>query len=141
MRPPSDPATDAPEDADEWLNGEGQSEQEACRQVHEILGVIGDKWTLIVLGQLRDGSLRFGELRRAAEGISQRMLTLTLRRLERDGLLVRTVHASVPPRVEYALTEAGTALLAPAAALGRWASAHRTRIHDSRSRYDARPPG
>ncbi|MFE5857202.1 winged helix-turn-helix transcriptional regulator [Streptomyces sp. NPDC056500] len=141
MRSQSDSATNALEDADDWLIGEQQSEMEACRQVHEILGVIGDKWTLIVMGQLRDGSLRFGELQRAAEGVSQRMLTLTLRRLERDGLLVRTVHASVPPRVEYALTEVGSALLAPAAALGQWASAHRTRISDSRSRYDARPPG
>ncbi|WP_443080606.1 winged helix-turn-helix transcriptional regulator [Streptomyces sp. PTD5-9] len=74
-----------------------ESEEDVCRQVLRILGVIGDKWSILVVGQLRDRTLRFGELHRAVTGISQRMLTLTLRQLERDGLLTRTVHAGVPP--------------------------------------------
>ncbi|MDJ1134529.1 winged helix-turn-helix transcriptional regulator [Streptomyces iconiensis] len=106
-----------------------------------VLGVVGDKWSILVVGQLRDRTLRFGELHRAVTGISQRMLTLTLRQLERDGLLTRTVYASVPPRVEYTLTELGSTLLDAATALGEWAAAHREEIGDNRRRYsDAHPP-
>lgn len=127
------PVTDSPEPA--------ETEEDVCRQVLRILGVVGDKWSILVVGHLRDRTLRFGELHRAVTGISQRMLTLTLRHLERDGLVTRTVHASVPPRVEYALTELGSTLLAAATALGDWATAHRTEIGANRRRYDhAHPP-
>ncbi|MFC8710842.1 winged helix-turn-helix transcriptional regulator [Streptomyces sp. NPDC057197] len=118
-----------------------EPDEEVCRQVLRILGVIGDKWTVLVVGHLRDRTLRFGELHRAVTGISQRMLTLTLRQLERDGLLTRTVHAEVPPKVEYTLTALGSTLLDAVTALGDWAAAHRTEIADNRRRYDeARPP-
>ncbi|WP_439378610.1 winged helix-turn-helix transcriptional regulator [Amycolatopsis lexingtonensis] len=108
----------------------------ACRQVLRNLALLGDKWSLPVLAHLRDRTLRFGELYRAVDGISQRMLTLTLRQLERDGLLTRTVHASVPPRVDYALTPLATTLLASLGALGEWAEAHREEIAENRHRYD-----
>jgi len=112
-----------------------------CREVLGILGAIGDRWSVPVIGQLRDRTLRFGELRRAVDGISQRMLTLTLRQLERDGLVTRTVHATVPPRVDYALTELGATLLESVTVFGAWAGAHRREIQDNRRRYDAaRPP-
>ncbi|WYW14320.1 helix-turn-helix domain-containing protein [Amycolatopsis coloradensis] len=98
--------------------------------------MIGDKWSILVIGQLRDQTLRFSELHRAVTGISQRMLTLTLRQLERDGLLTRTVHPDVPPRVDYALTPLGTTLLDSVTALGEWATTHRHEINDNRHRYD-----
>ncbi|MGW0519569.1 winged helix-turn-helix transcriptional regulator [Crossiella sp. NPDC003009] len=101
-----------------------------------ILGLVGDKWTIPVIGQLRDRTLRFSELHRAVTGISQRMLTLTLRQLERDGLLTRTAHPSVPPRVEYTLTPLGRTLLDAAEGLGEWADAHRHEIGDNQRRYD-----
>jgi DNA-binding HxlR family transcriptional regulator len=119
---------------------ETEPDEEACRQVLQILTLIGDKWSIMVIGRLRDGTLRFGELHRAVAGISQRMLTLTLRQLERDGLLTRTVHATVPPRVDYALTELGTTLLDSVVALSDWAGAHRHEINDNRDRYDAAHP-
>jgi len=110
--------------------------EEVCRQVLQILALIGDKWTILVVGQLRDRTLRFGELHRAVAGISQRMLTRTLRQLERDGLLTRTVHPSVPPRVEYTLTELGATLLDSLTHLAEWATTHRQRITTHRRRYD-----
>ncbi|WP_305082820.1 winged helix-turn-helix transcriptional regulator [Nocardia australiensis] len=106
----------------------------------QILALIGDKWSILVIGQLRDRTLRFGELHRAVTGISQRMLTLTLRQLERDGLLSRTAHPAVPPRVDYALTSLGTTLLDSVAALADWANAHRHEINDNRCRYDTTHP-
>ncbi|MGW5745731.1 winged helix-turn-helix transcriptional regulator [Amycolatopsis sp. NPDC003861] len=109
---------------------------EVCRQVLQILALIGDKWTVLVIGQLRDRTLRFGELHRAVTGISQRMLTRTLRQLERDGLLTRTVHPSVPPRVEYTLTGLGATLLDSVTGLAGWATAHRRQIAANRRRYD-----
>ncbi|MEU5852568.1 winged helix-turn-helix transcriptional regulator [Saccharopolyspora shandongensis] len=114
------------------------AESAACQEVLGILALVGDKWSLLVVGQLRDGPLRFGELHRAVRGISQRMLTLTLRKLERDGLVSRSVQASVPPRVDYELTPLGDSLLGPALALGEWAIEHRTEIAANRLRYDAR---
>ncbi|MEU3653606.1 helix-turn-helix domain-containing protein [Streptomyces sp. NPDC032161] len=135
---PRTPDSSPPAETDE--HGRGESEEDVCRQVLQILGVIGDKWSILVVGQLRDRTLRFGELHRAVTGISQRMLTLTLRQLERDGLLTRTVYASVPPRVEYTLTGLGSTLLDAATTLGDWATAHRTEIGENRRRYDdARP--
>lgn len=111
--------------------------EQACHQVLKILQRIGDKWSLVLIGRLQNRTMRFGELHREITGISQRMLTLTLRQLERDGLVHRTVHASVPPKVEYALTELGVTLLEPVHALGAWAAEHRREIQDNRDRYDA----
>jgi DNA-binding HxlR family transcriptional regulator len=113
------------------------SDDDACRQVLRTIALVGDKWSVQVLGHLRGRTRRFSELQRAVTGISQRMLTLTLRQLERDGLLTRTVHPAVPPRVDYALTALGTTLLDSASALGDWAATHRDRIDDNRRRYDA----
>ncbi|MEV0700698.1 helix-turn-helix domain-containing protein [Saccharopolyspora sp. NPDC050389] len=115
-----------------------EAEEAVCQEVLGILALVGDKWSLLVVAQLRDGPVRFGELHRAVRGISQRMLTLTLRKLERDGLVSRSVHASVPPRVDYALTALGESLLGPALALGGWAAEHRPEIAANRRRYDAR---
>ncbi|MFI8952685.1 winged helix-turn-helix transcriptional regulator [Streptomyces sp. NPDC053750] len=139
-------STDAVDDLDAggpegFRSGDPEQDMEACREVHEILGLVGDRWSLPVMGQLLDRPLRFGELQRATRGISQRMLTFTLRRLERDGLISRTVHPSVPPRVEYALTPLGAALLRPAAELGRWAFAHRHEIQTNQRDYDERCGG
>jgi len=113
-----------------------EPDEDACREVLGILSLIGDKWTVLVIGHLRDRTVRFGELHRAVTGISQRMLTRTLRQLERDGLLTRTVHAAVPPRVDYALTPLGTTLLDSVVALGGWAVEHRHEVADNRRRYD-----
>src|SRR3954471_25028283 len=96
-------------------------EPEDCRAVSEVLARVGDKWTVLVVRVLGGGRKRFNELRRALGSISQRMLTLTLRGLERDGLVTRTAFATVPPRVEYELTTLGGSLLAPVSGLGLWA--------------------
>jgi DNA-binding HxlR family transcriptional regulator len=109
---------------------------DACPAVREVLNRVGDKWSVLVVSLLRDGPRRFSELRRTIEGISQRMLTLTLRGLERDGLVRRTVYPTIPPRVEYALTPMGRTLLQPILALGAWAGAHRVEIQEARERYD-----
>ncbi|WP_318528824.1 helix-turn-helix domain-containing protein [Microbacterium terricola] len=108
------------------------------RAIREVLDRIGDKWSLLVIGTLRRERLRFSELQRHIPGVSQRMLTLTLRQLERDGLITRTVHAEVPPRVEYELTELGTTLIQVATALADWATSEYPRIEASRAAYDAR---
>lgn len=112
-------------------------DQTACLTVGGVLARVGDKWSVQVVRTLGAGSLRFSELARAIEGISQRMLTLTLRGLERDGLVTRTVTPSIPPRVDYALTDLGRSLLEPVRALGEWAVANRRRIEDARKRFDA----
>ena len=101
-----------------------------------VLDRIGDRWTVLVVGTLAGGPMRFSELGRRVSGVSQKMLTQTLRGLERDGLVTRTVHPEVPPRVEYALTEVGGTLIAPLAALDSWAREHVPSIVESRSRYD-----
>ncbi|MCU1469570.1 MAG: transcriptional regulator [Glaciihabitans sp.] len=106
--------------------------------IRDVLGHIGDKWALLIVGALSVGvRLRFTELHRHIPGISQRMLTVTLRHLERDGLIRRTMHAEVPPRVEYELTDIGTTLIEPARALGRWATGSYLGVLDSRERFDA----
>jgi DNA-binding HxlR family transcriptional regulator len=105
--------------------------------VSEVLARVGDKWTVLVVGLLGGGPMRFSELRRAIDGISQKMLTTTLRTLERDGFCTRTVFPSVPPRVEYELTELGRDLLVPVKALGEWAVANRERVDFARRRFDA----
>jgi DNA-binding HxlR family transcriptional regulator len=109
-----------------------------CVAVREVLNRVGDKWSVFIVGLLRDGPKRFSELKRTIEGISQRMLTLTLRGLERDGLVTRKVYPTIPPRVEYALTPLGRTLLEPVLALARWATRHRSDIQDARDRFDAR---
>lgn len=111
---------------------------DAGRAIREVLARVGDKWSLLVIGTLREGRMRFTELQRHVPGISQRMLTLTLRQLERDGLVSRTVHAEVPPRVEYELTAMGATLIEPALALAAWAIDHSPAIEESRAAYDAR---
>ena len=111
---------------------------EDCRAVSEVLDRVGDKWSVLVVAMLGDGPKRFNELRRSIASISQRMLTLTLRGLERDGLVTRTVFPTIPPRVDYELTELGRSLLQPVRALGSWARENRTRILQARLRFDAK---
>ncbi|HWA22063.1 MAG TPA: helix-turn-helix domain-containing protein, partial [Caulobacterales bacterium] len=95
-----------------------------CRPAAEVLARVGDKWSMLIVMTLWDGAQRFSELRRAISGISQRMLTLTLRNLERDGLVERTVTPSIPPRVDYELTPLGRSLGASVQQLGQWAVDH-----------------
>ena len=110
---------------------------EDCRAVSEVLDRVGDKWSVLVVVMLGDGPKRFNELRRSIASISQRMLTLTLRGLERDGLVTRTMFPTIPPRVDYELTELGRSLLGPVDALGAWARQNRARIQQARQRFDA----
>ncbi|MCX7357490.1 MAG: helix-turn-helix domain-containing protein [Alphaproteobacteria bacterium] len=112
-------------------------ESHDCRAVSGILNRIGDKWSVLIIQRLGEGSRRFNEIKRIIDGISQRMLTLTLRNLERDGLVSRTVTPTVPPRVDYALTELGRDLLVPVSALGQWAIQHTPCIEAARARFDA----
>jgi DNA-binding HxlR family transcriptional regulator len=107
-----------------------------CKAVSDVLSRIGDKWTVLVVNTLGHGPHRFNELRRALGSISQRMLTLTLRALERDGLVTRTVFPTVPPRVDYELTRLGRSLLEPITMLGVWAVKNRTAIEMARKRFD-----
>ncbi len=111
--------------------------REDCRMVREILDLVGDKWSLYIIGSLKDGPVRFNELRRRIEGISQRMLTITLRGLERDGLVKRTLFPTIPPRVDYELTDMGRSLLEPVMALTLWANANQPNIQRARAIYDA----
>jgi len=111
---------------------------EDCRAVSSVLARVGDKWSVLIIVMLGDGTKRFNEIKRMVGGISQRMLTLTLRGLERDGLVTRTVFPTVPPRVDYELTPLGRSLWEPVEALGGWARAHIGEIEASRQRFDAR---
>jgi DNA-binding HxlR family transcriptional regulator len=108
-----------------------------CRVISGLLQRIGDKWTVLVVTTLAGGSKRFNELRREIPTVSQRMLTLTLRNLERDGLVSRTVTPSIPPRVDYELTELGRSLVGPLHRLEHWALAHVEDIHAAHDRFDA----
>ena len=112
-------------------------EPEDCRAVSEVLARVGDKWTVLVVGELGNGPRRFNEIRRALGSISQRMLTLTLRGLERDGLVTRTVFPTIPPRVDYELTRLGRSLLEPVSGIGLWARQNRSAIAEARQRFDA----
>lgn len=113
-----------------------------CRALGDVLSRIGDKWTVFVVGLLAAGPVRFNELRRRIGGISQRMLTLTLRGLERDGLVTRTVYPTIPPRVEYALTPLGCTLIEPLVALADWAAENQRLVENARAKFDAaRLPG
>jgi DNA-binding HxlR family transcriptional regulator len=107
-----------------------------CRTISTLLSRIGDKWTVLVVVTLSQGSKRFNELRREIPAVSQRMLTLTLRNLERDGLVSRTVTPSIPPRVDYALTQLGHSLQKPIMALSDWALANVVMIHDAQAHFD-----
>ncbi len=107
-----------------------------CGRVSEVLQRVGDKWSVLVIMMLGDEALRFNELKRRIGGISQRMLTLTLRTLERDGMVSRTVHPTVPPQVEYALTPLGRSLWEPVGALGKWAHQNLPHIDRAREAYD-----
>jgi DNA-binding HxlR family transcriptional regulator len=108
--------------------------------IRDVLDRIGDKWSVLVVVELAQGVRRFRELQRAVHGISQRMLTLTVRRLERDGLVTRTVHPTVPPQVEYELTAMGHSLTHLVKALADWSSQHHDAIAASRQRWDAANP-
>lgn len=114
---------------------------DSCTPVREILAKVGDKWSILTIMMLGDGTKRFSELQRGIEGISQRMLTLTLRGLERDGLLTREVFPTIPPRVEYTLTPLGQSLRAPINALGQWVMANLPEIDAARRRFDAAGEG
>lgn len=111
-----------------------------CQAVSDVLSRVGDKWTVLVVELLSDGPMRFNQLRRSIGNISQKMLTTTLRALERDGLVIRTVYPTVPPRVDYELTELGRELRVPVQALAGWARQNITRINSARARFDDRAP-
>ena len=111
-------------------------EQTATCEIRDLLDRLADKWSLLVVELLGDGTHRFTELRRRIDGISQRMLTLTLRQLERDGLVTRTVHPTVPPRVDYELTSLGRSLLEAIQPIVLWTRANRQAILDARQHYD-----
>jgi len=115
----------------------GDPYRESC-PTRRVLDRIGDRWTVLVIGALADGTLRFSEVARRVEGVSPKVLTQTLRALERDGLVTRTVHPVVPPRVEYRLTDAGTSLRRPLKVLEEWAVEHLGGVLDAQRRYDAR---
>jgi DNA-binding HxlR family transcriptional regulator len=107
--------------------------------VHEMLGRVADKWTLLVIYVLEDGELRFSRIQERVCGISQKMLTKTLRQLERDGLVARRVHAEVPPRVVYRLTELGESLAMAICGLWEWAAEHLDAVDSARRRFDSSP--
>src|SRR5947209_18403646 len=107
-----------------------------CRGVASVLSRVGDKWSVFVIMALDDGPKRFNELKRIIDGISQRMLTLTLRGLERDGLVTRTVFPTIPPRVDYELTALGRSLWGAVEPLGLWVRGHLSHIHKARDKFD-----
>ncbi len=126
------PARDGPENAELVTE---------CEAVRPILARIGDKWSVMIVMALRAGPRRFNDIKRAIGSISQRMLTLSLRGMERDGLVTRRVYPTTPPRVEYELTALGHALRGPVEALGHWAIAHQAEIALAQARFDAAGQG
>lgn len=106
-----------------------------CRAIAETLDRIGDKWTVLVAGALEQGPLRYNEIRQVVDGISQRMLTVTLKALERDGLVTRTMHPTIPPRVDYELTQLGRSLMGPLRLLYAWAVENRAAMLAARERF------
>ena len=115
--------------------------QAECRAMGQVFDRIGDKWTIMAVGALSHGPMRFNALLRRIGGVSHRMLTLTLRGLERDGLVKRTAFATIPPRVDYELTPLGHSLIEPLAALAQWGQDHRPEIEQARVAFDQRVPG
>lgn len=111
---------------------------DSCKPAREVMSRIGDKWSALIVIALRDGPLRFGEIKRVIGSVSQRMLTLTLRCMERDGLIERTVTPTKPQRVDYELTKLGHSLRAPVEALGRWAFEHKQEIETAQRNFDRR---
>ncbi|MBB2158084.1 winged helix-turn-helix transcriptional regulator [Gluconacetobacter diazotrophicus] len=109
-----------------------------CRKISPVLARLGDKWSVLIVMQLGNGPRRFNEIRRMVDGISQRMLTLTLRGLERDGMVTRTVYPTIPPRVDYELTPLGRSLREPVQALGTWAMANLDKIEMAQREFDSR---
>jgi DNA-binding HxlR family transcriptional regulator len=112
-----------------------------CRRVGDILARVGDKWTILLLMAIGDRRMRFGELHRAINGISQRMLTVTLRKLEHDGILIRTVYPTIPLRVEYELSERGRSLKLALAPIGKWVMENQTDIEEAHERVGKQIPG
>jgi DNA-binding HxlR family transcriptional regulator len=111
---------------------------EDCHKVSRILARIGEKWSMLVVMLLRDGPRRFNDIKRNTGGISQQMLTRTLRGLERDGMVTRTIFPTSPPQVEYKLTELGRSMSEPVLTFGRWVQEHLAEIDAARSRFDQR---
>jgi DNA-binding HxlR family transcriptional regulator len=111
-----------------------------CRRARDLLARVGDKWTILLLMVLGDRRMRFMELHRAVNGISERMLTVTLRNLEHDGILIRTVYNTIPPRVEYELSDRGRSLKLALAPIGRWVTENRTGIEAARERLREQSP-
>ena len=116
---------------------QGRGVQSNCGVLTDILARIGSRWTVMVVRALSQGSKRYSEIASVVDGISQRMLTLTLKGLERDGLVTRTMYPTIPPRVDYELTERGRTLIAPLKALRTWSVQHQQAIEASRREYDA----
>jgi DNA-binding HxlR family transcriptional regulator len=114
-----------------------QEPEEECQAISETLARIGDKWTVLVVELLAGSPMRFNEIRRTIGNISQRMLTLTLRELERDGLVTRTVFSTIPPRVEYQLTKLGRTLREPLIAVAEWVRKHQPAMVEARNIFDA----
>jgi DNA-binding HxlR family transcriptional regulator len=104
--------------------------------IREVLDLVGGKWSVLIVGTLADGAVRYSDLAGAIPGISQRMLTLTLKQLQRDGLLTRTSYPEVPPRVEYSLTPLGTSLLSTVLSLAQWAADHHAEVRRNQGRFD-----
>ena len=119
-----------------FLKPGDEKNTEDCRAISETLARIGDKWTVLVVELLSEGPMRFNEMRRTIGSISQRMLTLTLRGLERDGLVTRTVYATIPPRVDYELTALGRTLRGPLGGIAEWARSHRLTVKNAQERFD-----
>lgn len=113
-----------------------QAQEAVGCPIRDVIERIGDKWSVLIVVRLQDGPARFSTLLRSTAGVSRRMLTRTLRLLERDGLVERTVFPTTPPSVEYALTDLGRGLADPLDAVSRWALAHRVEVQEARSRYD-----
>lgn len=111
---------------------------DACKALGAILDRVGDKWTILVVGALSDGAMRFNALQRATQGVSHRMLTLTLRGLERDGMVTRTAFQTIPPRVDYELTDLGRSLTSTLRALSSWATTNRDAVEAAQRAYDER---
>ncbi len=118
-------------------DGKLSLESAGCRNVQPVLNRVGDKWSVLIVMILATGPHRFNQLKRQIDGISQRMLTLTLRDLEREGLVTRTILPTIPPRVDYELTELGRSLQEPVLALGCWAIRNQPALKEARSRFDA----